>query len=228
MSKNNRINKGLLIAFVVVQLLLTILIFVADLNDLFDTVAIKYTGVVLCFLVSLFAIKDKRSRWLILGLAGTLVADLFLLVLDKYYLVGVTAFIFVQIMYFLYIKPKRWKISLLIRMVLFIVAVLVVLFGFNVNDLTVFCSLFYFVNLVMNMVDAWIEFKNGFLVFALGLTLFIGCDVSVGFHNISSYISYSSPFIDKVIDFSQFGMWLFYLPSQTLIAISPFISKKHE
>ena len=79
----------------------------------------------------------------------------------------------------------------------------------------------------MNMIDSWIGGKK-YLLLSIGLVLFIGCDVSVGFNNLSSYISYSSKFIDYMVDFSQLGMWLFYVPSQALITLSMYFKELYE
>ena len=48
---------------------------------------------------------------------------------------------------------------------------------------------------------------------ALGLTLFVGCDACVGLFNA---LPAHSPLYPAV----SVGMWLFYLPSQVLIALS--------
>lgn len=46
------------------------------------------------------------------------------------------------------------------------------------------------------------------------MTLFVGCDVCVG--------AFNSPGLAPAgaYQFAQVGMWLFYLPSQVLIALS--------
>ena len=57
-------------------------------------------------------------------------------------------------------------------------------------------------------------------LFALGLTLFVGCDVCVGIFNLPGLLP------DALYQFSRIGMWLFYLPSQVLIALSAYPRKE--
>lgn len=220
---NKIIRKSPITCFIIVQLVLTIIIFIADKNDYFETTYIKYSGIILCFIASILSYKSKNKILVIGALAITLIADFFLLVLNKYYLIGIIAFIFVQFLYFLFIKPKNIVISISVRLGLFLIVLFVVLFGFNTSDLTVIVAIFYFVNLIMNAVDSWIKCKEGLLLFAIGLTLFIGCDISVGLHNLSSYLTINSLFINELIKISHLGMWLFYLPSQALIVLSLYI-----
>lgn len=228
MKNKNLLAKISLISFIVIELILTIVIFVLDKYYVMNTTMIKYSSIVLCFIVACFGFNSKRGYFLIAGLAGTLVADYFLLVKLDNFLIGISSFIIVQSMYFLYIKPRYWKISLIIRFLLFIVVSLVIGLGLKVKDTSVFFAAFYFVNLLMNAIDAFMTKDIKFILFGIGLILFIGCDLSVAFYNLTNYVSYSSDFIEKIVDFSEFGMWLFYIPSQTLLAITPFIRKKYE
>ena len=55
--------------------------------------------------------------------------------------------------------------------------------------------------------------------FALGLTLFVGCDTCVGLFNV---LPAGSPLYFP----ASVGMWLFYLPSQVLIALSTLPEKE--
>ena len=67
---------------------------------------------------------------------------------------------------------------------------------------------------MVNAVLAWTLPGRRWRLFALGLTLFVGCDVCVG--------AFNSPGLAPAgaYQFAQVGMWLFYLPSQVLIALS--------
>jgi TRAP-type C4-dicarboxylate transport system permease small subunit len=51
-------------------------------------------------------------------------------------------------------------------------------------------------------------------MFAWGLVLFLCCDLCVGVFNQSALFS------DALYAAAKFGMWLFYLPGQVLIALS--------
>src|SRR5699024_10863154 len=65
--------------------------------------SIKYLTMILIFIISLFIGQDsldKKDRYLLqLGLFLTLIADLFLLLLGRHYILGIFLFIIVQIIY---------------------------------------------------------------------------------------------------------------------------------
>ncbi|MCQ2797570.1 MAG: hypothetical protein MJ241_03825 [Bacilli bacterium] len=223
MSRLKNLKTIPLLVFVIIQLALTIAIFFIDLKGNYNTTWIKYGCIILCFIFSCFAFKTKKGFLITGAMAGTLLADYFLLIRDDNYTLGISSFIIVQAIYFLYLKPKHWKISLIIRSAIFL-AILSILLKIKIDDVSAYFAGFYFTNLIMNMTDSWIGGKKNILM-SLGLLLFIGCDLSVGLNNLSSYISYSSSFIDALVRFSDVGMWLFYVPSQTLIVLSVFYPK---
>ena len=72
-------------------------------------------------------------------------------------------------------------------------------------------AMFYFSQLLSNTILAWT--LPAMRIFALGLTLFVGCDICVGLFNVLPTVS---PLFSAV----SVGMWFFYLPSQVLIALS--------
>ena len=71
----------------------------------------------------------------------------------------------------------------------------------------------YFSQLLSNTALSWTLRGAPWRRFALGLTLFVGCDACVGLFNA---LPAHSPLYPAV----SVGMWLFYLPSQVLIALS--------
>ncbi len=85
-------------------------------------------------------------------------------------------------------------------------------------------AILYFVSLVLNLIDSINVYKltraTKVKVFAIGLFLFILCDINVALYNLSKIdvLSYNIP----GIGLSSIGMWLFYLPSQVLISLSKF------
>ena len=68
----------------------------------------------------------------------------------------------------------------------------------------------YFSNLCINAAGAFALKKH---LFAIGLLLFILCDLCVGAYDLALYFDYT-------LNFAQVGMWFFYLPSQVLIVLS--------
>ena len=72
---------------------------------------------------------------------------------------------------------------------------------------------------MLNVIFAYV--KETPKLFAIGLTLFILCDTIIGLENLESYISLSSDsLIYKMINVGFNLAWVFYLPSQVLIALT--------
>ena len=55
-------------------------------------------------------------------------------------------------------------------------------------------------------------------VFAVGLTLFVCCDICVLLYNLGSFVSVG--YGEQTAEFFVKLSWIFYLPSQCLIALS--------
>ena len=79
---------------------------------------------------------------------------------------------------------------------------------------------FYACMIVGNAVESFSLCKLGvrYIVFAVGLCLFIGCDVCVGIYNLSSFIDVG--LTARAAETFVFLSWTFYLPSQVMIALS--------
>lgn len=188
-----------------------------------DPVALKYTGVVLCFAYALFCCLSKReySYFIAGAMLFTCVSDMFIFVLDDYYEIGVTTFAVTQTVYFLMIYRllgKKPYISLAIRLgsAATLICVLAVL-GF-LSPLTFIVSI-YFTMLVFNAAESvrLIKISKKFILLTAGYLLFILCDVCVGVHHLDMLsVDIPAAMLDAVILLT----WVFYLPSQTLIAFS--------
>ena len=147
-----------------------------------------------------------------MALAFTVCADLFLLVLDNFYVIGVALFCPVQIIYALRLHRMRAKKPLLILRLLLSGAMLAVSFAVEISVLNALIS-FYFPQLVCNAIES-ISAKNR--LFSVGLWLFVCCDICVGLSNIT----FPFPVSGTVVSIIQILMWAFYLPSQVLIVLS--------
>lgn len=182
-------------------------------------VPLKYGGVLLCFLWTLGAAGNRDGKLTSAALAFTLLADLFLLVLNRWYWAGVSAFCVVQLLYLARLhragqRPLAFRLRLRAILAGTLLAAAGILGGLNpLTGLT----LFYFSQLLANAFASLSLGRRGDL-FALGLFLFIGCDLCVGLRNLSAALPGTAPF--SPLPFVQFGMWLFYLPSQVLISLS--------
>ena len=98
-----------------------------------------------------------------------------------------------------------------------VIVTVIVLWG-RVDYLAII-SVLYFVNLLVNVVFAFLQiWKRPF--FAIGLLLFFFCDFIVGLRSASSLGYIPLPDWLHGMVFTSFNFaWLFYLPSQTLIAL---------
>lgn len=186
-------------AFILIESIIFVSFIIMDFMNM-NSIYIKYLGIVICFV---FSILNKNY---IISLAQlfTLIADYFLLVIDNYYVLGLISFIVVQMIYMYFLYNNKTKLYIYIRLSLIIIAISLI----NKLPLLYVLVLCYFSMLIMNTITSYI---NRNLILSIGFTLFIGCDVSVGLHNIlNSGLLY---------DIATMSMWIFYLPSQVLITI---------
>ena len=222
----------------------TIIFFVAQLvNGLFIQMssgalwsALCFGGVTSAFLFSL-VLFNKSYDWLFcaFGLFFTVVADWFLVVLDPIMeLPAMFVFNVVQIMYFIRIFRTHEKahnktlpigkigiahISVrLIAVVTALIACAAVL-GDDV-DLLSMISLFYYANLLCNVVFSFVEFRKN-PCFAIGLLCFALCDLFVGIGMVEEYFTVLPGSLIYELTYTELNlMWIFYVPSYTLISIS--------
>lgn len=189
--------------FIILESIIYIVFIALDIINVYSSF-IKYLGIILCLIYVLS--NNKKDYYL--SSFFTLIADLFLLMLDSYYYIGILFFIVVQYRYASIINKlnsKYTKSFSIIRLSICIFGI-IVLFITNNLSLTNAFVIIYFSNLLLNAFQS-ISTKNILLI--LGLFLFLGCDICVGIHNISN---------GKTI--ADILMWIFYLPSQVLISLS--------
>ncbi len=207
-------KKQIMTGFVILESCLYVLFMAMDLMGYnAQTIALKYAGVLLCVLFAvLCAVRGYEAR-IPAALSFTAAADFFLLVIDRYYLVGILFFLVVQTLYLTYLRQRTGKMWLPFRLACMALVAVVVC----VTDLRSALNLLagiYFTLLVGNMILAWAHEEKVPRLFAAGLTLFICCDLCVGGHALSYLIPAG------LYEFTRIGMWMFYLPSQVLLALS--------
>lgn len=185
--------------FILIEILLYFSFLILDIKHI-DSTYIKYAGILLCFVYTLI----ERSKYNVIALFFTCLADLFLLVINKYYLIGVILFLIVQVTYIFYLDSIKINTNLRMRVMIPLVGCVVLALTNSYSTLNVF-TLYYFSQLVITTFSI-INKKHKLLCF--GLCLFICCDICVGLHNL-----FPSNFL------IAFGQWLFYLPSQVIISI---------
>ena len=218
-----RSNKGKIIAsavFLSVQFIFWLAVIITG-NEFFASVALSCAFALIAFS------KTKSYLLIQLGLVFTVIADVFLVLCDPIIqLPAMLSFSVTQICYFLKLyfetKSKTEKyvhISLrAVATVAVIIAAIAVLKG--TTDALSIVSMFYYANLIVNAVFAFVHFRKS-PAFAIGLLLFVLCDTIVGFKELSN--GYMNGGIIDAINNALSGTnwaWISYIPSQALIAIS--------
>lgn len=186
-------------------------------------VVASYGAIVLCFIYALLNVS-KKNAVVVSGHACTLVADFFLVVLaPAQRLSGMIFFLFAQLLYArkLHLDSQN-KVILIVRFIMSLVAVVSAFIILkDKSDALSVVSVVYYVNLLVNIIEASICFKKDQL-FAIGLVFFLLCDTVVGLQAAAGvYLPISEEsLIYKIIFMDFFLSWFFYLPSQVLIAMS--------
>lgn len=176
-----------------------------------NATGIKYATISLCLLFSLLYARRGGSRLMPAALALTLAADTFLLLLDAHYGVGVALFCGVQGLYLLRLLRENGGHSLWpLRLGLTLLAWAALWYLGLLTPLNALAGL-YFVNFLVNACQVLTLQEP---LFALGLWLYLLCDVCVGIWNQPEL------FPAALSGFARVGMWLFYLPGQVLLVLS--------
>ncbi len=199
-------------AFLAVETVLYLGFLYRDVAGAGDTVLLKYAGILLCLGYALLGAAQGGDRLVPLALALTAGADWFLLVRNDRYALGIALFLCVQSVYFIRLRRAGAGSAYLLRSALALGAGLAV-YALGMASTVDLLAALYFSQLLSNTALAWTLKGERWRRFALGLALFAGCDICVGLFNA---LPSSSPLYPAV----SIGMWLFYLPSQVLIALS--------
>lgn len=202
--------------FLAVEGLFYLWFLTCDITGAGDSTLVKFAAIALVAFAGLFAGKTSNGRIVTKALLFTVCADVFLLLLNRYYALGVTLFLVVQLLYTLRLSPAGKRgLALLSRAI-------PAGFAFWVSapyGLMIALPAAYIVWFALNLVDglrqAAVRRERSAILFATGLLLFFCCDLCVGAHNLPSGI-----LPGWMPGFAACAMWAFYLPSQLLILCS--------
>lgn len=198
--------------FLGIESILYLTFLVLDISGQGDTLWLKYAGILLCLTFAFLCALRGGDRLVAPALLFTARADWFLLIQNEHLLLGVALFLCVQALYFLRLHYAGGSRKLLwLRLALALVFTLAPFLIPGMATPLNLLAMFYFSQLLSNTILAWT--LPAMRIFALGLTLFVGCDICVGLFNVLPTVS---PLFSAV----SVGMWFFYLPSQVLIALS--------
>lgn len=182
------------------------------------SVPVKYAGILLCLGFALLCALRGGDRLVPIALTLTAGADWFLLVRNDHYALGIALFLCVQTVYYLRLRRMGADSGWFLRASLALLAGLG-LYALHMASPVNLLAVLYFSQLASNTALAWTGRGRPGRLFALGLTLFVGCDLCVGLFNA---LPAAAPLYPVV----SLGMWLFYLPSQVLITLSALPEKE--
>ena len=180
-----------------------------------------------CLFCALSAEPSEKYIFTQLGLILTVCADFFLVLIpEQQRLPGMIFFSAAQLMYFFMVystddNAARRKVHLVLRTVASVLAVVLTLAVLGpAADGVALVSMFYYANLLINVVFSFINFKKHG-IFAIALLIFILSDTIIGFNNLEKYLFVSRRSLAYYIANSEFDLtYVLYLPSQILLAIS--------
>ena len=193
---------------------------------------VAYCSVALAFVFVLYCF-DKSYLWLFTAAAlmMTLCADVFLVLLTpRREVLAMVFFNLAQVFYALrlFCKQKTARhqtVHLLLRVVLCAAALVATKLVLKENtNLLALISIVYYANLICNVVWAFIVKDT---MFAVGLIFFALCDAFVGLGVLCNMLNVSQTSLLYKLAFPAKvdPVWLFYVPSQTLIALSTLPNK---
>ncbi|MCL2217267.1 MAG: lysoplasmalogenase family protein [Defluviitaleaceae bacterium] len=195
------------------------------------TMELKFAFVAGCFalaLLSYFRCNSKNDwAWLVGGLAFTLGADYFL-VLHNNHLHGIAVFCFTHVCYIMRADSHKNSVNvytLIARFGIVSAFVVVAVINDSVAMLAGIYAILFAVNIHVNFrffrnEKTPIPKLNRALILA-GLILFILCDINVLLFNLPMYLN-APQGLTAVFPL----IWVFYLPSQALLAVSAINYKK--
>ena len=207
-------TRGVAAAFLAVQTALYLLFLAMDWMELGKrSDPVKFVSILLCLLFCLRWAGRGGDRLVAWAMGFTLAADVFLLLLDRWYGAGVALFCVVQGLYLARIVRLTGRgLWLPARAGLWALSLIVLWRAGLLSGLNALAAL-YFSNFLWNAAAALrVPGRRGRL-FALGMWLFLCCDVCVGLRNLHILPPAGAAWV-------QMGMWFFYLPGQVFISLS--------
>ena len=206
----------------------TVLGVLVQLTEGRTLVIISYACIVINAVFAIFLNTGRASATLThAGLLFTLFADYFLVYSEnKLMLPAMVFFNLTQLCYgarlLLLAEDKKQRIvQLALRGAVMTLGALlpVIVLGSDADALAII-SIMYFANLLLNAGIAVSAFRRSPFL-AVGLLLFIGCDIFVGFGALHMYLPITEGTFAYFLAYPPFNAaWLFYVPSQALITLS--------
>lgn len=212
------------IFFILVGVMMVIYL-TCDIFSLWDSRPLKFAASALITIAGLTALKKKESRFVSIGLMFTLLADVFLVLLDIY-LYGVAIFIVAQLCYGIYlanISGKKISAEILKRIIpAFIAAGITGLLGLKGNIvLPAAYAMCIGVNIAHSIELQITKPEKKHLLVMLGFIIFVIGDICVGLRHM--------PFVtENIASVLYLITWISYPPSQILVLSGTGVFDKSE
>lgn len=202
------------------------------------SIYLKYTIIIFSFLITLLIGNNgynKRDAILLqLSKLLTLIADYYLLIQDNFPL-GVFFFCIVQTTYILrhsFMEKKRYRnLIFLCTSITFSVLIFFRVKLESLDNNLVILALIYAALLVTSVYIGFSTLtrsryskKSSYLI-GIGMFLFFLCDINVGLNALIGETTLNNMLTPKIKFLIGYLIWLFYAPSQVLLACSGFKSK---
>ncbi len=209
-------------AFLLAEGILYAVILILEANGP-DRLVLRFITVCLACLAAavLLGLRRKKEQvFLLLTMDFTVAADVFLVLMDRFYELAVGIFTAAQCLHGIRIQigsgRKIWP-SVIARLGLTLAGLLAAALLGQWSLLTAF-GVVYAAELLMNTVDSALAVRKDrrFLLSLIGFLLFIGCDLTVGLNGIGENWGLSYEMRVLCSDLT----WVFYIPSQVLIVLS--------
>ncbi len=185
----------------------------------------QYALVILCFAFACgHRREDPDGMLALLALLCTVGADFFLVALrEEQWIPGMGVFCLAQFFWALrlfLLEEGRRRIThgLVWACICAALLVMAVILARGV-DTILFLGAVYASLILTTVVFSWLTPRN--LLFTMGMTLFLGCDLFVAVNNAALYLDMNAfPVLKALYDIPFNMMWAFYGPSQILLALS--------
>lgn len=237
----NKENKLKIIKFLLAVLGVFYIVFMS--MDLFELQTfrhsnmLKFISMILVFIISLIAGRNvigvQDILLLRIGLLITLIADVFLLLINSYYILGVGLFSIVQIIYSIRYKPENAKNIIknfgIIGIILCFTYAIINQYIIEI-DFLIIIGIYYALCLLSSTTKAIQIYKNKLYsrlnskIIVSAMILFFLCDINVAVYNIIKSTDMSLSFTIALYNISFISIWFFYLPSQVLLSLSGYSS----
>lgn len=222
--KFNKVYLKKVLILIIILLYLTFLYLdIFDRKIFIPSNIIKFLSIFLCFSLAILNINPNHNKLnsglLITGLFFTVIADYIFLICKNYFPLAIGLFSIVQVLYMIRYNYNN-KDKNTFYLILSFIIIFSIYFTINIfiKEIKIIfpLGLFYAISLIISLKEGYIQYKYNLYpspnkdFILLGMILFLLCDINVAIYNT----------IGKMNLIVFILIWIFYLPSQLLLALS--------